>query len=310
VHYLVNTILQYREYGKLLSTYCRALREKQDAAGRIHASVNQMVCDTNRFSYSDPNLQNIPARGLLGAAFRRVFVAGPGKVIVKADFSQLELRILAHYTREPILVEAYCSEPERDIHAAFAAEWGVARSVAKNGVFAMAYMAEAETLARTIGIPREQIGPFLKEQRARMPALFGGWKQHIRNLLTMQGYVETLYGWRNYYPLYRSPIRSEAEKALREAGNLPIQGTAGGILKKLLLAYDDWRHHDGAWDSKFVLMVHDEAVFEVPQEYAPQFARGLEALPKWINPLSVPLKLEVQVGKNWGDVRPWREWAP
>ncbi len=309
-HYLVNTILQYREYGKLLGTYCKALREKQDERGRIHAHVNQMVCDTNRFSYSDPNLQNIPARGVLGLPFRRCFIAGPGKVIVKADFSQLELRILAHYTRDETLVDAYTATPERDIHAAFAHEWGVDRKTAKNGVFAMAYMSEPETLAKTIGLPQGQIQSFLAAQRVKMPALFGGWKQHIRNLLTIQGYVETLYGWRNYYPLYRSPIRSESEKALREAGNLPIQGTAGGILKKLLLAYDELRREGLVWDSQFVLMVHDEVVFEVPQQWAPQFARLLEHLPETFNPLSVPLKLEVQIGKNWGQVVNWREWRP
>jgi uracil-DNA glycosylase family 4 len=321
LHYLVSHLLEYREYGKLIGTYCKALLEKQDASGRVHPSVNQAVTATNRFSYSDPSMQNIPARGAWGKPFRRVITARPGHVIVKADFSQLELRILAHYTRERLLVDAYThsnhdtagkdSECARcDVHQAFATEWGVTRSVAKNGVFAMAYMSEAETIARTIGVPKADITPFLTQQRAKMPALLGGWKEHIRNLLTAQGYVETLYGWRNYYPLFRSPIRSEQAKALREAGNCPIQGTAGGILKKLLLYYDDWRRTTGAFDSKFVLMVHDEVVFEVPKQNANAFAVCLADTPAAFNPLSVPLKLEVQIGPNWGSMVPWERWTP
>jgi uracil-DNA glycosylase family 4 len=302
----VGATLRYKGVGKLLSTYVPALKQ-QDEQGRIHTNFNQMVTDTNRFSSSGPNLQNIPAR--TGKQFRKVFIARPGHVIVKADFSQLELRIYAHYTREDVLLEAYSGPEERDVHQAFASRWGVDRKIAKNGVFGLVYGVEGRKLAATLGIPQDQTKRFLDQMRLEMPSIAGGWREHISNILAQYGYVETLYGWRNYYPGFRSPLQQEAAKALREAANLPIQGTAGGILKKLLLAYDAWRWRTEAYGSVPILMVHDEVVFEVPERQAAVFGYELQRLVPDINPLSVPLKLEVEIGPNWGECIKLEEWS-
>ncbi len=303
---LVRAILGYKQFGKLLSTYVPALR-RRDGNARIHTNFNQMVTDTSRFSSSDPNLQNIPSRSAIGKRFRKCFIAPPGKVIVKADFSQLELRIYAHYTGEQILRDAYTGA-ERDVHALFAQQWGVDRSIAKNGVFGLVYGVEARKLAATLGIPESRTREFIDEMRRTMPSIAGGWQEHISHILDQYGYVETLYGWRNYYPEHRSPIKSSRKAALREASNLPIQGTAGGILKQLLVAYDQWRQATGAWDSVPILMVHDEIVFEVPSQYAGQFGREIAQLAPAINPLNVNLVLSVEIGPDWGSTVPLEKW--
>lgn len=303
----VRHLLNYRAASKLLSTYIPAL-QRRDADGRVHTSFNQMVTATNRFSSSDPNLQNIPARSAIGQQFRRCFIARPGHVIVKADFSQLELRIYAHFTHEQILMDAYCGSEERDIHQLFADRWRVPRKIAKNGVFGLVYGVKGKKLAQTLQIPDSEIPGFIEEMQREMPSIAGGWQSHIAGVLAAFGYVETEYGWREYYPEFRSPIRSEQAKALREAANLPIQGTAGGVLKKLLIAYDAWRLERGAYDSLPILMVHDELVFEVPARYATSFAKELTQLGADIGDLSVPLKLEVQIGPNWADTQDYREY--
>ncbi len=302
----IRAILGYKQFAKLLSTYIPAMR-RQDDAGRIHTNFNQMVTDTSRFSSSGPNLQNIPSRSKIGKRFRQVIVARPGHVIVKADFSQLELRIYAHYTGEQVLRDAYTGD-ERDVHLLFAQQWGVERAIAKNGVFGLVYGVEARKLAATLGIPEERTREFIDSMRRTMPSIAGGWQEHISHILDQYGYVETLYGWRNYYPEHRSPSKSARKAALREAANLPIQGTAGGILKRLLVAYDAWRRDTGACDSLPILMVHDEIVFEVPAKHAAEFGYALARLAPEINPLSVNLVLSVEVGPNWGQTVALEKW--
>lgn len=301
-HQVVQTLLHYKTMVKLRSTYVAALLARRDSESRVHARFNQMVTDTSRFSSSEPNLQNIPIRNpLLGKAFRRVFVARPGHVLVKADFSQLELRIYAHYTREPLLLAAYCGPVERDVHQDIAdefSEFGVPRWRAKNGIFAAIYQAEAAQLARTFGIPPENATDFLKALRHKLPSLGGIWKDSVAAELVSCGYVETLYGWRNYYPMFFSPLRGERNEALRAAANMPIQGTAGGVLKKLLVAVDSVAAQNGA---ALVLTVHDEVVYEVPEGNARGFGRELEKIGREVAPeLSVPLRLDVQIGPDWG----------
>jgi uracil-DNA glycosylase family 4 len=311
----VKSVLAYREYAKLLGTYCKALKV-QDEQGRVHTNYNQMVTATTRFSSSDPNLQNIPIRTPLGRRFRLVFIARSGYVIVKADFSQLELRIYAHCTQEPFLLDAYrhtdhdtsgidntCSKC--DVHLRFATLWQRPRKIAKNGVFAVVYQVGDKTLAKTLGLRREETAGFLAKMKEDMPSVAGGWKDYISHTLASQGYVETLYGWRGYYPLYASPVPYEAAEALRQAANLPIQGTAGGILKQLFLAHDSLAPDYG---QELLLQVHDEVVFEVPERNAVPFGHFLAGLADEINPLSVPLKLDVSIGPSWGETIPLGEY--
>lgn len=322
-HALVKWYLHLKTMRKLETTYVDALLAKRDALSRVHGRFNQMVTDTSRFSSSDPNLQNIPIRNpLLGKAFRRCFVARAGYVLVKADFSQLELRIYADYTREPLLLNAYLHTqhdtlgPEGkclqcDVHQQVAnefTEFGVPRWRAKNGIFAALYMAGADQLSRTFGIPLDRSQAFHTLLRERLPSLGGTWKDSVVAQLVSKGYVETRYGWRNYYPLYFSPIPKESKDALKAAGNCPIQGTAGGVLKKLLVKADAAAI---AYDADLILTVHDEVVYEVPIANAKPFAKALSEAGSTCAPeLSVPLVLEALIGPDWGTLAPWETWQP
>lgn len=301
-------ILQFRQLAKLKSTYVDALLRARDSHGRVHGRFNQMVTDTNRLSSSDPNLQNIPARTALGREIRKSFIARPGRVLVKADFSQLEVRIYAHYTGEAALVKAYTATPELDVHQSVADELLIPRKRAKNVLFGAIYGADAPKLAETAGVIGSEARAFLTRLQDRLPSLLT-WQDRIGRELTSKGYVETLFGWRNYYPLYWSPVRKESREALRQAANMPIQGTAGGILK---LLFQVMQPDVERYDAELVLTVHDEVVFEVPESAAGVFARRLEDLggdvTDWAG-LSVPLRLEVEIGRNWAETHPWREWT-
>jgi DNA polymerase I-like protein with 3'-5' exonuclease and polymerase domains len=303
---IVRDLLAWRNLGKLHSTYVTALLAARDAQGRVHGSYNQMVTATNRLSSSDPNLQNIPARTALGKRIRRAFVARPGHLLVKADFSQLEVRIYAHYTREPVLLRAYAPGAETDVHQLVADELGIPRARAKNVLFGAIYGADAPKLAETAGVSGGHARAFLDNLRLRLPSLLS-WQQSVAEHLGRHGWVETLFGWRNYYPLYRSPLRSESRAALREAANCPIQGTAGGLLKLLLGRADALAAH---FDAQLVLTVHDEVVYEVPHAAVAPFAAELAALGAALGAehLAVPLRLEVSVGPNWADQTPIEAW--
>lgn len=300
----IGEILAYKEAKKLESTYVTALLDRRDDGGRVHGRLNQAVADTNRLSSSEPNLQNIPAKTQLGRSIRRAFVAPRGYTIVKADYSQLEVRIFAHYTGEPVLLSAYTPGQERDVHQGVADELGIERKAAKNVLFGAIYGADAPKLAVTAGVPLAESTAFLGRLRQRLPSL-GMWQARVAEWLTQQGYVETWLGWRNYYPQFWSPIRSESRAALREAANLPIQGTAAGVVKRLMIALD------GSWQkcgARLLMQVHDELVFECPDNAVKSLARILQivgARVGWDCGLVVPLVLEVETGPSWGTTKPF-----
>jgi uracil-DNA glycosylase family 4 len=305
---LVRDILKVRELSKLKSTYVDSLLNKRDAASRVHGRFNQMVANTNRLSSSDPNLQNIPARDPLGKTIREAFVAKPGHVLVKADYSQLEVRIYAALSQERVLVDSYPARgEERDCHQSVADALGIPRKRAKNVLFATLYGASAPKLAATAGIVPSEAGTFLARMRQEMPTLLT-WQNKMAQEMTAKGYIETLLGWRGYFPTFWSPIDRDRNEALREMANFPIQGTAAGIVKRLMIEADEMAPDFGA---ELVLQVHDEVVYEVPVDMAALWAGNLELTGMLIGRdyLSVPLKLNVEIGPSWGAVQDWRHWA-
>lgn len=313
VHPAIPVEREIRKLEKLEGTYTGPLLSARDSAGRIHARFNQAVTNTSRLSSSDPNLQNIPIRTPLGKRIREAFIARLGHRILKADASQLEVRVYADYTLEPVLVDAYThiehdtagrrgSCLRCDVHQQVAFQLDISRDDAKNTLFAAIYGAEEEKLARTAHVPVEDTGPFLARMRNRVPSLLT-YKKWVAGELLRQGYVETLLGFRSYFPLFASPIRSEKAEALRQAGNLPIQGTGAGIIKVAMTEADALARR---YEAHFVLTVHDEVVYEVPEANVIPFARDLRILfrdvaARWMK--HVPFRLDCAVGDSWGTVK-------
>lgn len=316
---LVRDILKIRELKKLQSTYVDALLNQRDAYGRVHARFNQTVTNTNRLSSSNPNLQNIPARDPLGKTIREAFIAPPGKVIVKADYSQLEIRIYAAMSGEKVLVDAYthtdhdANGPDGeclrcDVHQQTATALTIPRKRAKNGFFAKLYGASDPKFCATCGVPPERAADFLARTKRSMPTLLT-WQPRMAQEITQKGYIETLLGWRGYFPLFWSPVDRDRNDALREMANFPIQGTAAGIVKQLMIVADERARQLGA---ELILQVHDEVVYEVPEPNARRWAADLEIFGAQIGQdvgLTVPLKLNVEIGPSWGQTQDWRQWS-
>lgn len=308
---LWDTELQCRKLEKLLGTYGLPLLDWRDPEGRVHARYNQAVTQTSRLSSSDPNLQNIPIRTEMGKMIRKAFIPRPGCVFVKADASQLEVRVYAEYTLEPVLVDAYTHTEHDtggrkstclrcDVHQGVANSLGITRDDAKNTLFASIYGAEDAKLAATARVPLSSAADFLARMRENIPSLLS-WKTRISDELDRQGYVETLLGWREYYPLAGSPIRSERAAALREAGNNPIQGTGAGIIKVAMTEADLLAYK---YEAGLIETVHDEVGYEVPERNVVPFARELKDLFRQVGARylkKIPFLLEVSAGPNWGD---------
>jgi uracil-DNA glycosylase family 4 len=293
--------LRRRQYSKLRSTYSTPLLDKRDAEGRIHGNMNQMVADTNRFSSSDPNLQNIPIRSEIGQSIRRAFVARPGYVFVKTDFSALQIRIFAHETDDAALRWAFANGINP--HDLNAQRFGVDRKPVKNWYFAVMFGAEALKAAMTAGVSVSDAQAMMRRVREESPALLD-FPKSVANELTAQGYVESLFGWRNYYPHYLSPIKSEYAAAIREATNFKIQAPEAGIVKKFMIGQDQLARR---MESVLVLQVHDETVAEVPKRLALDFAKGTLEVVRSLGDMgvgfSIPLDVDIGIGTNWADAR-------
>jgi uracil-DNA glycosylase family 4 len=293
-------VLRSREYAKLRTTYVERLLGDRDAYGRIHASFNQMVADTNRFSSSGPNLQNIPARGNVGSAIRRAFIARPGYLLVKTDFSALEVRIFAHLTQDEAMIWAF--QNGISPHDLNAQRFGVVRNRVKNWYFAVIYGAEPLKAALTAGVSIEDAWAMMRAVKEESPAILK-WPVWIANELTDKGYVETIFGWRNYYPHFLSPIKSESSAAVREAANMPVQGSASGIVKRFMIEQDRVARR---YDATIVLQVHDETVVEVPESAVTDFIQDTVDVVHGLGAMgvgfSVPLDVEVKVGHSWGEM--------
>jgi len=309
-HPVIDLVLEHREVEKLRSTYAEGLGPLIDrATGRIHTTFNQTVASTGRLSSQSPNLQNIPIRTPLGRRIRRAFVSGrPGAVLLAADYSQIELRVLAHMSGDPALLEAFRSGA--DVHTRTAAAgFGVAesavtkeqRSVAKMLNFGIVYGMSDFGLAWRMGMAREEAAAFIDEYFKRY-AQVRRYVIETKAFCLEQGYVETLLGRRRYIPDMASRNGAVRGAAERMAINMPIQGTAADIMKIAMV-----RVHARLRDESYataVLQVHDELVFEVARDRVTDLAELVRAEMSGAHALEVPLTVDIRTGENWDQMFP------
>ena len=302
---LPKKILEHRSFAKLKNTYTDKLPKMIDpATGRVHTSFGQATAVTGRLASTDPNLQNIPIRTAEGRRIRSAFVAPPNHRIVSADYSQVELRIMAHLSDDPRLLEAFAQG--EDVHRATAGEvFGLTpievtseqRRAAKAINFGLIYGMSAFGLAKQIGVDRTAAQAYMDRYFARYPGV-ARYMEETRAGARDKGYVETVFGRRLWLPEIRSSNAGRRQGAERAAINAPMQGTAADLLKRAMLAVQDWLDAQEL-QTLLILQVHDELVLEVPEQ---ELDRVREALPKLMGgvaKLKVPLLVEVGVGANW-----------
>jgi DNA polymerase I len=304
-HELPRLILDYRAMAKLKSTYTDRLPEQVgERTGRVHTSYHQAVAATGRLSSMDPNLQNIPIRTPEGRRIRQAFIAPPGFQILAADYSQIELRIMAHLSGDPGLLRAFAED--RDVHQATAAEiFGVEpgsvssdqRRAAKTINFGLIYGMSAFGLATRLGLERAAASAYVERYFERYPGV-RRYMDDTRRRAREQGYVETVAGRRLYLPDIRSGNRNVQQAAERAAINAPMQGTAADIIKRAMIEVDRWLISESI-RAKLVMQVHDELVLEVEASSVPQVSERVVQLMAEAGSLSVPLQVEVGVGANW-----------
>jgi DNA polymerase I len=308
-HPVVERILEWRQLTKLKSTYVDALPLLCTADSRVHTSFNQAVATTGRLSSSDPNLQNIPVRTQWGQRIRRAFHADKGQRLVSADYSQVELRVLAHVTGEPELIEAF--QRGEDIHRRTAAEvYAVApedvtadmRRIAKVVNFGVVYGLSDFGLARDTGMSREDAHTFIDAYFTNFPAVTT-YLESVRNHAREYGWVETFIGRRRYIADIRAANRQLRFAAERMAVNMPIQGGAADIMKQAMILVDEALRETGL-RSRILLQVHDELLLEAPAEEVDQLVVLLRERMGAAEALKVPLDVDVKVGDNWGDMTP------
>jgi DNA polymerase-1 len=304
---LPKIILDYRSLNKLKSTYTDKLPQQVDnKTGRVHTSYHQAVAATGRLSSSDPNLQNIPIRSEEGRKIRQAFIAPQGYKILAADYSQIELRIMAHLSNDAGLITAFSTG--QDVHRATAAEvFNVApdqvtndlRRSAKAINFGLIYGMSAFGLAQQLGLSRSQAQNYIDLYFTRYPEV-KNYMDNIRELARQQGYVETLFGRRLYLPEINSRNANLRQYAERTAINAPMQGTAADIIKRAMLAVDKWLQ-PAAVDAKIIMQVHDELVFEIAEAQLDDCILNIKNIMCAAAELNVPLVVDVGVGENWDE---------
>ena len=300
-------LMEYRGLSKLKSTYTDKLPEMIDArTGRVHTSYHQAVTATGRLSSSDPNLQNIPIRTEEGRRIRQAFIAAPGCKIVAADYSQIELRIMAHLSQDEGLLKAFANE--LDVHSATAAEvFGVEigevsgdqRRKAKAINFGLIYGMSAFGLAKQLGLGRNEAQEYIDLYFARYPGV-ADYMARTRELAHDTGYVETLKGRRLYLPEINAKNRQRQQAAERTAINAPMQGTAADMIKMAMLAVDGWLT-GSTIDARMIMQVHDELVFEVEAGAVDELCETVGKLMSEVGLLDVPLLVEAGTGDNWDE---------
>ncbi|MCP9340239.1 DNA polymerase I [Stutzerimonas xanthomarina] len=304
---LPQVIMQHRSLSKLKGTYTDKLPlQINPRTGRIHTSYHQAVTATGRLSSSDPNLQNIPIRTAEGRRIRQAFVAAPGYKLLAADYSQIELRIMAHLAQDAGLLYAF--QNDLDVHRATAAEvFGVEldqvsndqRRSAKAINFGLIYGMSAFGLAKQIDVSRGEAQAYIDRYFARYPGVLA-YMERTRTQAAEQGYVETLFGRRLYLPEINSKNGAMRKGAERTAINAPMQGTAADIIKRAMIAVDNWLQESGL-DARVILQVHDELVVEVREDLVEQVRAQILPLMSAAAQLDVPLLVEAGVGNNWDE---------
>ena len=304
-HELPRLILQYRGLSKLKSTYTDRLPTQIDAvSGRVHTSYHQAVTATGRLSSTAPNLQNIPIRTEEGRRIRQAFIAPPGHVLAAADYSQIELRIMAHLSEDPGLLGAF--QRGEDVHRATAAEvFGIPlaavdtdqRRAAKAINFGLIYGMSAFGLAEQLQITRGQAQQYIDAYFEKYPGV-QAFMERVREQAARDGYVETLFGRRLYLPDINTRVASRRQAVERAAINAPMQGSAADIIKRAMLAVHAWLQQEKP-PVKMIMQVHDELVFEIDRAAAAEVTQHINAIMNSAAELSVPLLVECGIGKNW-----------
>jgi DNA polymerase-1 len=304
----VDYLLEYRHLAKLKSTYVDALPSLiNPKTGRVHTSFNQTRTATGRLSSNEPNLQNIPVRGELGREVRQAFIAPPGSYLLAGDYSQIDLRALAHLSQDSSLLNAF--HQDEDIHAATAAQlFGVdtsqvtpdMRRLAKTVNFGVIYGMSEYGLEQATELSREEAARFIAAYFEKYPKV----KQYLESTKEQArktGYVQTILGRRRFIPEINSSNRQVREAAERMAINMPVQGTSADVIKVAMLNL--CREMDKQkLKSRMLLQVHDELIFEVPEEELETMRRLVPEVMSTALPLSVPLKVDTKTGSNWGEM--------
>jgi len=306
-HELPRMILDYRQIAKLRSTYTDKLPEMVNPrTGRVHTCYHQAAVATGRVSSTDPNLQNIPVRSEEGRRIREAFIAPDGWRVLAADYSQIELRIMAHMSGDPGLTRAF--QHDQDVHRATAAEvFGVTpdavtseqRRVAKMINFGLMYGMSAHGLAQRLGIPRGEAAEYVQRYFERYPGV-KAYMDSTRARAKGEGYVETLFGRRLYLEYIHSRNAAQRAGAERAAINAPMQGTAADIIKRAMVSIDGWLHDRGD-DAHMLMQVHDELVFEVREDALEAVSEGVCIRMQGAAELAVPLRVDVGSGSSWGE---------
>ncbi len=304
---LPRLVLEYRTLAKLKSTYTDKLpHDISPRTGRIHTSYHQAVTATGRLSSSDPNLQNIPIRREAGRRIRKAFIAPEGCTLIAADYSQIELRIMAHLSGDEGLLAAF--RAGEDIHRATAAEvFGAAledvtaeqRRSAKAINFGLIYGMSAYGLGKQLGVERAEAQAYVDQYFERYPGV-KRYMDETRTLARAQGYVETVFGRRLYLPEINARNAQRRQYAERSAINAPMQGTAADIIKRAMLTIDAWLT-DSALPAKLIMQVHDELVFEAEDGAAAEVAATAKRLMEGAAELGVPLQVDTGMGRNWDE---------
>ncbi|HEX3843935.1 MAG TPA: DNA polymerase I, partial [Steroidobacteraceae bacterium] len=304
---LPRIVLDYRALAKLKSTYTDKLPEQiNPRTGRIHTSYHQAVAQTGRLSSTDPNLQNIPIRRAEGRRIRQAFIAPPGYVLMAADYSQIELRIMAHLSGDEGLLAAFAED--RDVHQATAAEvFGASvaevtadqRRAAKTINFGLIYGMSPFGLARQLGIERSAAQSYVERYFQRYPGV-RRFMDETRRQARERGYVETVYGRRLYLPDIRSGNGQTRQYAERAAINAPMQGTAADIIKRAMIAVDAWCAREDA-PARLIMQVHDELVLEVRSDAVEAVAAAVRERMNTAAELRVPLRVDLGTGANWDE---------
>jgi len=307
-HPVIEFILDYRQLAKLKSTYIDTLPNLiNPKTGRVHTSFNQTKTATGRLSSSDPNLQNIPVRGKAGREIRQAFIAPPGSCLLAGDYSQIDLRALAHLSQDSSLFNAF--QQDEDIHTATAAQlYGVdaskvtkdMRRLAKTVNFGVIYGMSDYGLEQATGLSREESAQFIASYFDKYP----GVKQYLESTKEQAreaGYVQTLLGRKRFIPEINSPNRQVREAAERMAINMPVQGTSADIIKVAMVNLHR-EMDERRLKSKLLLQVHDELIFEVPQEEMETMRQLVPQVMTTALTLSVPLKVDIKTGNNWGEM--------
>jgi DNA polymerase-1 len=310
-HPAIDLILSYRELSKLRSTYLDALPQQiNPATGRVHTSYNQTGSVTGRIASSEPNLQNIPIRSEIGRQVRKAFIAAPGNVLLAVDYSQIELRIVAHMARDEAMLDAF--RHGQDIHATTAAAiLGIPleqvdkdqRRRAKGVNFGLIYGMSSFGLTRYTDLTLAEAENFVSAYFKQFPGV-KAYLDGIRRLAAEQGYVETLLGRRRYFPALKNLTdRNQRAREEREAINAPIQGTAADIMKIAMIRLPAALARAGL-SARMTLQVHDELVLECPRPELERAAAVVQQVMADAYTLSVPLLTEARFGINWGEMQP------